>query len=131
MEACVVICRTRKPKERKGRILFIDAVHDVARERAVSFLKDAHQKRILRAYGEFAEEPGFAAVVPLEGMAGQGFSLSIPLYVKRQSANAGVDEKKGTLAEAWTAWESSGRAFWIEMDAVVDMLDGLVEADRG
>ena len=31
-----------------------------------------------------------------------------------------------TLREAWASWEESGRAFWTEMDAVVDMLDGLV-----
>ncbi len=36
MEACVVICRTRKLTDRKGKVLFIDAVHEVARERAVS-----------------------------------------------------------------------------------------------
>jgi type I restriction enzyme M protein len=132
MEACVVVCRTRKPKDRKGRILFIDAVHEVARERAQSSLKEQHQKRILRVYREFADEPGFAAAVPLEGVAAQGYSLSIPLFVKRQATNAvGVDEKQGTLAEAWAAWESSGRVVWTEMDAVVDMLDGLVEADRG
>ena len=33
MEACVVICRTQKPIARRGKVLFIDAVHEVARER--------------------------------------------------------------------------------------------------
>jgi type I restriction-modification system DNA methylase subunit len=36
MEACVVICRTVKPKTRKGRILLINAVNEVTRERAQS-----------------------------------------------------------------------------------------------
>ena len=31
MEACVVVCRARKPSGREGKVLFIDAVHDVAR----------------------------------------------------------------------------------------------------
>ena len=31
MEACVVICRTAKPKTRKGRILLINAVNEVTR----------------------------------------------------------------------------------------------------
>jgi type I restriction enzyme M protein len=50
MEACVVICRTAKPKPRKGRILFINAVNEVTRERAQSFLTDDHIERIVRAY---------------------------------------------------------------------------------
>ena len=57
----------------------------------------------------------------------QSFSLSIPLYVKRQAANATTNGAAApTLRESWDAWESSGRTFWTQMDAVVDMLDGLV-----
>ena len=66
MEACVVVCRTQKPAERQRRILFIDAVHEVARERAQSFLKPEHQQRILAAYRAFADEPGFARVATIE-----------------------------------------------------------------
>lgn len=38
MEACVVVCRMRKEKGRRGKILFINAVDEVTRERAQSFL---------------------------------------------------------------------------------------------
>ena len=40
MEACVVICRMNKPKERRNKVLFINAVNEVIRERAQSFLTD-------------------------------------------------------------------------------------------
>ena len=50
MEACVVICRTAKPKARRGKILFINAVNEVTRERAQSFLTDDHIERIVAAY---------------------------------------------------------------------------------
>src|SRR5262249_1760945 len=43
MEACVVICRNRKPAERRRKVLLIDAVNEIARERAMSFLKPEHQ----------------------------------------------------------------------------------------
>jgi type I restriction enzyme M protein len=46
MEACVIVCRSRKAAERQGRILFIDAVAEIARERAQSLLRGAHQGRI-------------------------------------------------------------------------------------
>ena len=47
MEACVVICRTAKPKARKDKILLINAVNEVTRERAQSFLTDDHIERIV------------------------------------------------------------------------------------
>ena len=62
MEACVVICRTQKPKARRGKVLFIDAVNELARERAQSFLRGEHQSRVLDAYKAFADEPGFTVV---------------------------------------------------------------------
>ncbi len=58
MEACVVICRTAKPKARKGKILFINAVNEVTRERAQSFLTDDHIERIVAAYEKFKDEAG-------------------------------------------------------------------------
>lgn len=127
MEACVVFCRANKPADRRGKVLLIDAVNEVARERGVSFLKPEHQDRIEAAYAAYKDEPGFATVATTADIAVQGFSLSIPLYVKRPSvSSASSGQRAPTMAEAWTAWETSGRAFWTEMDAVVDMLDGLV-----
>jgi len=126
MEACVLFCRSRKPAARKGRILFIDAVNEVARERAVSFLKPEHQQRIRAAYDGFADMTGFAKVATLDDVAGQSHSLSIPLYVERVSAQAGADRDDRSLSEVWTEWEQEGRGFWQQMDALVDTLDGLV-----
>lgn len=40
MEACVLVCRSRKPAARRGKILFLNAVQEVTRERAQSFLED-------------------------------------------------------------------------------------------
>jgi len=53
MEACIVICRMNKPKERQGKVLFINAVNEVARVSAQSFLRTSHQDRIVSAYREF------------------------------------------------------------------------------
>ena len=118
---------TRKPPERRQRVLLIDAVNEVARERSYSFLRPEHQLRISSAYAAFADEEGFARVTSTEEIGAQGWSLSIPLYVKRSSVGGGLkDIDDASLADAWVAWEMSGRDFWTDMDAVVDMLDGLV-----
>jgi type I restriction enzyme M protein len=65
MEACIVICRTAKAKECRNKILFINAVNEVTRERAQSFLTDAHIRRIVKAYEAFRDEPDFTRVVGL------------------------------------------------------------------
>ena len=61
---------------RKGRILFINAVNEVTRERAQSFLTDDHIERIVKAYEKFKDEPGFTRVAdaganPREGWKSQ------------------------------------------------------------
>lgn len=127
MEACVVICRTHKPSARKGKVLFIDAVHEVARERAQSFLKPEHQARILAAYKAFADDPGFAKVATTEAILEKDGNLSIPRYVRpggNGNGNSGGDGQ--TVKKAWAAFEANGREFWEQMDELVDMLDGVV-----
>ena len=133
MEACVVFCRSKKPPKRRGKVLLIDAVNDVARERATSSLRPEHQARIEAAYAAFADEEGFARVVTLDEIAAQGFSLSIPLYVEAASAAPTFrdGDARPTLRDDWGAWKKSGRVFWTEMDAVVDLLDRLVGKDTG
>ncbi len=110
-------------------MLFIDAPNAIARERACIFLKPEHQERIADAYHAFADQPGFARVADLGQIAENGYSLSIPLYVKRGPAagGAGVPEDRRTLAEVWAEWEDDGLAFWQQMDALVATLDSLVE----
>ncbi len=129
MEACIVVCRSRKPEDRRGRILFIDAVEEVARERGQSFLRPEHQQRVLDVYGSFSDQPGFACVAALEDVVAQHHSLSIPLYVKRVANNASANGDGRSLAQVWAAWEQSGRMFWQHMDAVVESIDGFADQE--
>jgi len=127
MESCIVVCSRRKPAARKGKVLFIDALNVVTRERAQSFLKPEHQQRILQAFQSFAPIEGFAAVATLDQIARNGANLSIPLYVKRaaSAANGNGTHEAVSLRAAWEKWQSDGRVFWQQMDALVETLDGL------
>jgi type I restriction enzyme M protein len=125
MEACIVVCRMRKPAKRQHKILFIDAVHEVARERAQSFLKPAHQQRILTAYHAFDDEPGFAKAVTVEEVLAKDANLSIPRYVRPIGPDARTNGD-GDLKRAWVAFDASGRDFWQEIDILVEMLDSVV-----
>lgn len=110
MEACVVICRTTKPKGRKGRVLFINAVNEVTRERAQSFLTDAHIQRIVRAYRAFADDPGFARVATLDEIRAKEANLSIPLYVTAVAAgDTATGGERPDLAAALDSWLESSK----------------------
>ena len=104
MESCVVICRSKKPNDRKGKVLFIDAADEVSRERAQSFLASVHIDRIAGAYRDFVDKDGFAAVATLEEIAAKQNNLSIPLYVKR--AGAATENDLKTMLQAWRATSS-------------------------
>ena len=110
MEACVVVCRTQKPKERRGKILFINAVNEVTRERAQSFLTDEHLQRIVRAYRDFQDEPGFTRIATLEEIRSKDCNLSIPLYVGGETqaqTNAATESATTALTDALAGWRKS------------------------
>lgn len=131
MEACVVVCRAKKQTERRGKILFIDAVHDVARERGQSFLRDEHIKKIVTAYRKFHDVPAFARVVSSADVTAQQANLSIPLFVKQRAVEKEHTGRNGkSLSEAWGAWAESSRTFWQQMDAMLEMLDGIEGAEN-
>ena len=130
MEACVVVCRMRKPPERRGKVLFINAVHQIARERAQSFLTMEHQKRILTAYDAFDAEPGFAAVASNEDVLANDGNLSIPRYVQRVSGADADTQIGGSLPEVWADFDAGSAAFWREMDDAVAMVERIVRENR-
>ena len=130
MEACVVVCRTRKPPERRSRVLFIDAVHHIARDRAQSFLTREHQKRILTAYQAFSEEPGFAAMASSNDVLANDGNLSIPRYVQRIPNADGDNHTGGNLREAWTDFDADSSAFWRDIYDAVAMVERLVAEGR-
>jgi type I restriction enzyme M protein len=131
MESCIVICNRNKTVAREGKVIFIDAVSEVTRERAQSLLTPAHQQRIVRAYKEFANVPGFAKVATLDEINGNAANLSIPLYVRRHAATIATDSNGEALSRhsAWAEWQDDGREFWPRMATLMDALDGLIAKD--
>jgi restriction endonuclease S subunit len=123
MEACVVVCRTQKPKSRRGKILFINAVNEVTRERAQSFLTDEHLQRVVRAYQDFKDEPGFTRVATLADIRSKDGNLSIPLYVETETnakRDEGVDSATTALPVALAGWISSSRGVRSSLTALDD-----------
>ena len=96
-----------------------------ARQNAQSFLKPEHQAKVLEAYHKFSTRPGFAFVATTQEVLAKDGDLSIPQYVeKERSSDDGGDSKD--LTSAWSSFEQEGRAFWTEMEPLVEMLDRVV-----
>ncbi|WP_031102334.1 type I restriction-modification system subunit M [Streptomyces sp. NRRL S-146] len=120
MEAVVITLRSQKPAERRGKVLFINAVNDVAREQTQSFLRESHQQKILDAYEAFTDEPGFAAVASVDQIASKGYSLAIPLFV---STAGGADDRVEIDIEAAVAhWRKATVAADSAIEGVFEML---------
>lgn len=105
MEACIMICRMNKRPNRRGQVLFINAINEVERKNAQSFLEDKHIQRIAKAYETYETEEGFARVVTIQDIADNNFSLSIPLYVKQPVAEDAVDTRP--VQECYDAWRAA------------------------
>lgn len=92
MESCLLVCRMKKPAERKGKIIFIDAKEELHIERTNAWLEPQHIKKISETYWKFKDEAGFAKVMSiLEVLANNG-NLSLQLYVKQ----AAIDNEHNT-----------------------------------
>ncbi|MBJ6750982.1 type I restriction-modification system subunit M [Geomonas anaerohicana] len=126
MESCIVVCRQNKVKERQGKVLFIDALEKVTRERAQSFLKQEHQASILSAYQAFQDISGFAKVATLDEITANSSNLSIPLYVRRTEITTDALDGSQSLMSVWKQWNRGGYEFWKEMDELTKTLDGLI-----
>lgn len=110
MEACIIICRTKKEHKRKGRVLFVNAKNEVTRKNAESFLEEDHIQKIAQTYTEFEEYDGFSSIATIEEIMGNDSKLSIPLYVS--GSNGAEDEEiLYTVEESLDEWLGSSDSF--------------------
>ncbi|MBL8067943.1 MAG: SAM-dependent DNA methyltransferase [Armatimonadetes bacterium] len=122
MEACIVICRTKKRPDQRQKVLFINAVDQVTRERATSFLKPEHIERIAEAYHEFKEVDGLSKVATLGDISERSFSLNLPLYV-RAGKHQTLSQSEGSLDDAIASWSESSADLRVSMAELLETLE--------
>ena len=119
MEACILVCRSKKPINRLGKVLFINAKHEVTRRNAESYLEDSHIAKIATAYKKYQEVDGFAHVADYEEIKKNDFELSIALYVED---NTGVKAKP--FETAYDDWNTSHNSLIQAASLLHSMIDG-------
>jgi type I restriction enzyme M protein len=81
MEACILICNKEKRSTLKNKIIFINALKEVTRKNAESYLEKEHIEKIVSAYFNASEIRNFSTVASLEQIADYNYNLNISLYV--------------------------------------------------
>lgn len=120
MEACIIICRKNKPANRRSQVLFINAVDEVERKNAQSYLEDKHIEKIASAYNKYETDNDFARVVSIRDIEDNNFSLSIPLYVKKTMPGAETDER--SLQERYESWRTHSEIMKLRYMKLNDMI---------
>jgi len=119
MEACVLVCRSRKASERKNKILFIDAKNEVTRKNSESYLEDRHISKIATTYHSFSQIENFSYVASLDEIRSKDFWLGIPKYVYR---GFGGDENS-ILDDAISEWYVSSNEVHSSCAALMQLVN--------
>ena len=118
MEACIMICRSRKDEKSRNNILFINAKHLVTRKNAESYLEPEHISEIANCYHNRVEIPGFSKIASLEDVHSNKCYLSIGLYVER----AGEDEDS-SFEELCGEWQAASEIVNQEFETLSKLIE--------
>jgi len=121
MEACVLICNMNKPKERKNKILFINAVNEVRKEKTMSYMDKHHRDKIEDAYIRFEDIENFCKVEDINTILEKNnANLNVQLYARPKEEN----QDEISLEEAINNWEISSKEL---QDSFKKMIKSLEE----
>ena len=92
---CILVFRAMKKKDKKNKLLFIDASNQVRVGRAQNFLDKEHIDRIYGWYRDHKDVQDHAKVATLDEIEANDFNLNIPLYVEKK-----VEDNLPTVKDA-------------------------------
>ncbi len=127
LAACILVFRQRKVKDRKNKVLILNASREFKTGRAQNELLPEHVERIHGWYRHFKDVEGIARVVTLEEIATNDHNLNIPRYVEPQ-----VTQETLSVEEAMKRLRTSARAALEAEDRLVELLkkEGLLQHER-
>ena len=117
MESCLLITNNKKSKEKKNKVLFIDARKELQREKTISYLLPEHISKIYKTYKKFKNIENFSYVANLDEIISKDASLNMSLYVKNID-----NELISDLPTAYTLWEKSDEKLIKSIDQLTTLL---------
>jgi type I restriction enzyme M protein len=120
MEACLLITKSNKSKDRQGKVLIINAVKEVKQEKTIGFLEQGHIDKIFEAYSKFENEENFAALVEIKDVIANKGNMAISLYVQPQKKDR---EQVLPFGQAFENWNESGNKLKSSMSKLFQILE--------
>ncbi|GIK10576.1 MAG: DNA methylase [Chloroflexota bacterium] len=117
LAACILVLRQRKKRDRKKKVLILDASHEFKTGRAQNELLPEHVERIHRWYSDYQDVEGVARVVSLDDIASNDHNLNIPRYIERKS-----EQPVLTVEQAMTRLRESATAAFAAEDKLIEIL---------
>lgn len=124
LAACVLIFRQRKAKDRRNKVLILDASREFKSGRAQNELLPEHVARIHGWYRDYKDVEGVARVVTLEEIAKNDHNLNIPRYVEPK-----VTQEVLSVEGAMSQLSASAKAAFAAEDKLIAILkrEGLLK----
>jgi len=117
LAACILVFRQRKAKDRKNKVLIVDASKEFKTGRAQNELLPEHVERIFQWYRKYQDVAGIARVVPLEEIAANDHNLNIPRYVEPKN-----DQVVLTVEQAMKQLRASATAAFAAEEKLIGIL---------
>ena len=117
LAACIFVFRQRKAKDRRNKVLILDASEEFKTDRAQNKLLPEHVERIHRWYRDYKNVEGICRVVALEEINAKDYNLNIPRYLE-----AKVKQEVLTVDEATKLLRKSAEAAFAAEDRLIEIL---------
>ena len=121
----IIVLNKNKPKERKGKVLFINASREYEQHpdiRKLNRLGDGHIKKIVKTYWEYKDLDGFSRIVDQEKITENDYNLNVTLYVFPEEETEEIDIAR--------EWEES-RRIEKELQGVERRIESYLEELKG
>jgi len=120
MEACLLITKTNKSVDKKGKILFINAVEEVRQDKSIGFLEQKHIDKIFGAYQKFESQENLSALKTIEDVISNDGNMTISLYVQPKK-----NEENNVLPfeQAMQGWNQSSNNLKSSMNELFKIID--------
>jgi type I restriction enzyme M protein len=118
MEAMILVGNSNKSKDRKGKVLFINANEDYVDNKGQAHLKNEHIEKIYKAYKDYSNIKNYAKVVANEDILANRGNLNISVYVKSENGENSIP-----LDEALEQWSKSSKSLNLSMSELFKQLE--------
>ena len=102
MEAMILIGNNNRPKERRGKILFVNAKEDVNIDKGQAWMTDKQINKVYELYKSFDEQQSYSSVVDVDEVLSKGGNMNISFYIESLKTN-----NRESCSDTLNSWEAA------------------------